>query len=107
MGWGSGRVDPDAGRPEPLECRQGSLVGAAADRAGVRGEVRSYGGRPLPPPARILALAARQAAPRLPLRPARSHTRLRVGEGVRGLSFSGTCCKLMRIRYQADERPRI
>ena len=38
------RVDADAGRPEPVERRQGSLVGAAADRAGLRGEVRPPAG---------------------------------------------------------------
>jgi hypothetical protein len=29
------------------------------------------------------------------------------GGGGGGLSFGGTCCKLTRMRYHADERPRI
>ena len=37
------------GGAEPLERRQGPVVGAAADRARVRGEVRPPAGRPLPP----------------------------------------------------------
>ena len=41
--------DPDARRPEPLERGQGSVVGAAADRARVRGEVRPHAGRSVPP----------------------------------------------------------
>ena len=40
--------DAHAGGPEPVERRQGSVVGAAADRAGVRGEVRPHAGRPVP-----------------------------------------------------------
>ena len=44
--------DADARRPEPLERRQGPVVGAAAHRAGLRSEVRPPAGRPLPPRAR-------------------------------------------------------
>ena len=62
--------DPDRrlpGRDEPLEPRQGSLLGAAARRAGLRGGLRPPAGRSLPPrhPLRPLAagpLAARSAA---------------------------------------------
>ena len=42
---GERRDDAHARRPEPLERRQGSVVGAAADRARVRGEVRPHAGR--------------------------------------------------------------
>ena len=45
----SSEMHAHARRPEPLERGQGSLVGAAADRARVRGEVRPPAGRPLPP----------------------------------------------------------
>ena len=68
---------------------------------------------------------------RLPLRPARSHDALRAREGFRrgsvaalasasrsgsasgssgsccGRMFSGTCCRLTRMRVQVEERPRI
>src|SRR5207247_8786062 len=109
LGWGGSSIEPHARRPEPLECRQGSFLGAAADRAGVRGEVRSYGRRPVSPRHGIPALATGQEAQGLPLRPARGHTRLRAGEGVRGrgLSFSATWWRLIRIRSLADERPRL
>ena len=42
---GGSEIDPHARRPEPLERGQGSVVGAAADRARVRGEVRPHAGR--------------------------------------------------------------
>ena len=72
-----------AGRPEPLERGQGSVVGAAADRARLRGEVRPHAGAAVPPRGGLSALAARQAAERLPLRSARGHDSLRAREGVR------------------------
>ena len=50
------------GGAEPLERRQGPVVGAAAHRARVRGEVRPPAGRPLPPRGDLPALAAGQAA---------------------------------------------
>ena len=76
------------------------------------------------------ALAVRQAARGLPLRSARGHGALRAFEGLRrqvdgstpahsfgvssgssascaGRSSSGTCCRLMRIRVQVLNRPRI
>ena len=59
---GRARDDADARRPEPLERRQGSLVGAAADRAGVRGQVRPHAGGSIPPRGGLSALAPRQAA---------------------------------------------
>jgi ATP-dependent DNA ligase len=43
------RGDADAGRTEPVERRQGSVVGAAAHRARLRSEVRPHAGRSLPP----------------------------------------------------------
>ena len=42
-----GVSEPHARRPEPLERGQGSVVGAAAHRARLRGEVRSPAGRSL------------------------------------------------------------
>ena len=78
------RADAHAGRPEPLERRQGPLVGAAADRARVRGEVRPPAGRSLPPRGGVPALAPRQAARRLPLRSARGHDRLTSSQKVFG-----------------------
>ena len=76
-----GRPDAHAGRAEPLERGQGPLVGAAAHRARVRGEVRPPAGRPLPARGRLPALAAGQAARGLPLRPARGHA----ARGARGV----------------------
>ena len=72
---GRRRRDAHARRPEPLERGQGPVVGAAAHRARVRGEVRPPAGRPLPARGDLPALAARQAARGLPLRPARGHSR--------------------------------
>ena len=77
VGGGRGAIDPHAGRPEPLERGQGPVLGAAAHRARVRGEVRSPAGRSLPPRRHLPALAARQAARGLPLRSARGHRRRR------------------------------
>ena len=62
---------------QPLERRQGPGVGAAAARARLRGEVRPPAGRPLPPRDDVPALAPRQAAGGLPLRPARGRRALR------------------------------
>ena len=73
----------DAGRPEPLECRQGSVVGAAAHRARMRSEVRPHAGRSLPACGDVSALARRQAAGRLPLRSARGHSGFRAFRGLR------------------------
>ena len=60
----SGADAAHAGRAEPLERGQGSVVGAAAHRARVRGEVRPHAGRSLPPRRDLPALAAGQAAAR-------------------------------------------
>ena len=54
---------PHARRAEPLERRQGSVVGAAADRAGLRGQVRPSAGRPLSPRGDLPAVAAGQTPP--------------------------------------------
>ena len=55
------RDDAHAGRPEPLERRQGPVVGAAADRARLRGEVRPHAGPAIPSRGGLPALASRQA----------------------------------------------
>ena len=68
--------DSHARRPESLECGQGSFVGAAADRTRLRGQVRPSSGKPLSARGFLFAVAARQTAERLPLRPARSHDAL-------------------------------
>ena len=64
------RPTAHAGRDQPLEPRQGSVVGAAAHRARLRGGLRPPAGRSLPPRDALRPLAPRQAARRLPLRPA-------------------------------------
>ena len=51
-------------RTQPLEPRQGPVVGAAPHRARLRGRVRPPAGRPLPPRGDVRALAPRQAAAR-------------------------------------------
>ena len=84
--WGNGRSQGerrDAWRPEPMERRQGPVVGAAAHRARVRSEIRPHAGRPVPPRRGVPALARRQAAVGLRLRPARGHDSLRAFEGLR------------------------
>ena len=77
------RDDAHARRAEPMERREGSVMGAAADRARVRGEVRPHAGRSLPPRRGLSTLAPGQAAGRLPLRSARGHDPLRAREGLR------------------------
>ena len=57
-----GDGNADAGRTESLECRQGSVVGAAARGTRVRSQIRSHAGRPLSPRRDFSSLAARQAA---------------------------------------------
>src|SRR5262249_32293136 len=47
-----------------------------------RSEVRPHAGRSFPSRGHLPALAARQAAARLPLRSARSHQALRIGEDL-------------------------
>src|SRR2546428_4512337 len=75
-----------ARRTEPLERGQGPFLGALADRTRVRSEVRPSAGGPLPARGDLPALAARQAAEGMPLRPARGHETLRARERVRGRS---------------------
>ena len=62
MGGSTGRDDAYARRPEPLERRQGPVMGAAAHRARLRSEVRPHAGHAVPPRGRLPALARRQAA---------------------------------------------
>src|SRR5438132_887400 len=82
MGAGRRAERPHARRAESLERRQGPLVGAAAHRAGVRGEIRPLAGRPLPPRRDVPALAAGQAARCLSLRPARGRAPLPARQGL-------------------------
>src|SRR6185503_9350718 len=84
VGSGRARNAAHAGRHQPLDRRQGPVVGAAAHRARLRGEVRPPAGRSLPPRDALPALAFRQAAEGLPLRSARGHDALRAEEGFRG-----------------------
>ena len=77
-----GRAAPP-GRDEPLEPGQGSVVGAAAPRAGGRGRLRPHARQPLPPHGPVPPLAHRQAAGRLHLRPARGGPAARAGDDLR------------------------
>ena len=78
-----GSWSADAWRPEPVDGRERHVVGAAPDRTRLRSEVR--------PPARgsiqtrdnIPAVAARPAAGRLPVRPARGRRAVRARARVR------------------------
>ncbi len=108
---------------ELAPLRDRALVGTAAHRARVRGEVRPHAGRALPPRRGLRALASRQAAEGLPLRSARGHDSLRARARVRrhsstltppqssgissgssgscgGRRGSGTCCRFTRMRNQ-------
>ncbi len=78
------RDESHARRAEPLECREGSVVGAVAHRTGVRGEVRPHAGRPLPSRGHFSALAAGSTARRLPLRSAGGYDAVRAREGFWG-----------------------
>jgi hypothetical protein len=81
VGGGGGRgIDAHARRTEPLEPGQGSLLGAPARGAGMRGQIRPSPGRPFPARGRLRALASRQTPAGLPLRSARGHT----SRGARG-----------------------
>src|SRR4030095_633586 len=83
MGRGGGRRDEtNAWGAESLECGEGSLLGAAQDQAGVRGEVRSPAGHPLPSRHHVSPLAIGQVSRGLPLRSAGGGEGLRAGEGV-------------------------
>ncbi len=83
VGRRPGGRDSDAGRLQPLEPGQGPLLGADPDRARLRGEVRPPARRPLPACGRVHALASRQAAGGLPLRPARGHSSRRARRDLR------------------------
>ena len=72
-----------ARRDVALEPRQGPVVGAAPRRAGRRGRLRPPPGRPLPPRDDVQALAPRQAAGGLPLRPARDDRAVRARGDLR------------------------
>ena len=73
------RLGADAGRGQPVEPGEGSLLGAGPDRARVRGRVRPPAGRPLPARRDLRALAAGQVARGVPVRPARGHPARRAG----------------------------
>ncbi len=67
-GGGGGLGGPaDAGRDQPLEPRQGPVVGAAPDRARGRGGLRPPPGRPVPARHEVPALAAGSKAGLMPL----------------------------------------
>ena len=135
LGRGAGRVDQRMpGGAEPLERRQGSVVGAAAHRARLRGEVRPPAGRPLPPRRRCscaggptsrrptaattssrsrrLTSSRRSSAPvsrrdsLLPVLGQRILVRDRAAPAAAAAS-SGTCCRLTRMRVHVWKRPRI
>src|SRR4030095_8707039 len=84
MGRGADRRQhAHAWRTEPLERRAGSVVGGVTRGAGLRSQIRPSARRSLPPRVHVSPMATGQAARGLPLRPARSHTPVRVGEGFR------------------------
>ena len=70
------RRHADARRAEPLECGQGSVLGTVADRARLRGQVRSHAGRSLSPRGALSVRRPDKPPSRLPLRPARGHDAL-------------------------------
>src|SRR5690606_41402374 len=76
-------VRADARRTEPLEPVEGHVVGAAAARAGVPGDVRLSAGAAVPARRDVPALAPRQASARVHVRPARSDGAVRTEAGVR------------------------
>ena len=69
--WQHTDAGPQAGRDEPVERRQGPVVGADPRRAGRRGDVRAAREAALPPRRVVRPLAPRPRAGELPLRPAR------------------------------------
>ncbi len=77
-----------AGRHVALEPGQGPVVGAAPRREGRRGGVRPPPGRPVPAWDDVQALAPRQVAGRLHVRPARGDARLRDREDLRRVGLS-------------------
>ena len=95
------RREPHARRAEPLERRQGPVLGGAAARARLRSEIRPSAGRSLPPCRRVRALAPGQGAAGLPLRPARSDDAFRVVGGF----FGGLEEILRSSRQLPSDRP--
>ncbi|VWX61130.1 hypothetical protein VARIO8X_50055 [Burkholderiales bacterium 8X] len=75
------RSGANARRAQSLERRQGPGVGAASAGAGVRGEVRPPARQPLSACDHFPAVALRQAAGGLPIRPAGGHAAVRAGAG--------------------------
>src|SRR3954451_2688907 len=79
-----GRLWPaDARRDVALEPRQGPVMGAAPDRTGRRGRLRPSPGRPVSARDDVAAVATRQAARGLPVRPARGDGAVRAGGDLR------------------------
>jgi len=65
-----GRRTSDAGRPEPVESREGSIVGAIATRTGRGSRVRTHAGFAFSAHVPVSRMAHRQKTGRLYLRPA-------------------------------------
>ncbi|MGE0777107.1 ATP-dependent DNA ligase [Mycolicibacterium sp.] len=75
----AGERTPPQERDLPLERRQGSLVRAAATRAGGRGPLRPHGRATVPPHRPIQPLAARPRSTLVHLRPTRTASCLQAG----------------------------
>ena len=112
------------GGAEPLERGKDLSLGAAADRARVRGEVRPHAGRPLPPRRASSCAGGPTSRPRdcrydqlevtppyelgeglrRACRSAGAHASARLVVGIERLLrrplLSGTCCRLTRMRVQ-------
>src|SRR4051812_46819913 len=80
---GRWRDGAHAGRPEPLERGEGSVLGAASGRAGLRGQVRPPARRPLPPCDDVPAMEAGQEPGGVSVRPAGGHDAVRAAESIR------------------------
>ena len=74
---------PRPRREEPLEPGEGSVVGAAARRAGRRGRLRAHAGLALPPHRALPSVAPRQEPTRLHLRAAGGRRPTRAGRHLR------------------------
>ena len=81
-----------------LERAEGSVVGAAATRAGLRGDVHAADQRSVPPQRAVPALATRPGTAELPLRPARGGR----AHGAGGAPASGW---VRRWRSAPSRRP--
>src|SRR5688500_11689114 len=73
-------------------------MGAAANRARVRGQIRPPAGRSVPSCGRLSPMASRQAATRVPLRSARGHHTIRAREGVRRRAV-----KVLQFKVQSSK----